>query len=438
MLEKINLLFWGYGTIALILVTGIIFSVKIGFLQLNLPKILRSTIFAKSAKKNGEISRFQALSTALAASMGTGNIVGVAAAISLGGAGAVFWMWVSAFFGMGTAYAENYLGVVYKNKRGKTGDKSAATRPTASSGALTYLEHGLGAKPLAVFYAVAAVLASFGVGNMTQSNAISGALSEGNFGAKIAIGIVTAIAAGAVIIGGAKRIAAASEKIIPIISLFYIVGAVVVIALNYKNIPYAFESIFRGAFGISAVGGGISGTLIKYTVTIGLQRGIFSNEAGMGSSVFVHTETDCKDGAVMGMWAMAEVFIDTLICCSVTALVILTAKTDLNAETITVVSTAFEAGLGQFAGVFIKISSVIFAFATILGWSFYGEKAVFYLTDKKGVKRGYIFVYLALVVVGAVINISIVWQLSDIFNALMLIPNLIGILYLAKEVKKPL
>jgi AGCS family alanine or glycine:cation symporter len=424
MLEKINLLFWGYGTIALILVTGIIFSVKIGFLQFNLPKILRNTIFAKSSKKGGEISRFQALSTALAASMGTGNIVGVAAAISLGGAGAVFWMWVSALFGMGTAYAENYLGVVYKNKKSKT------------SGALTYLEKGL-AKPVAVFYAAAAVLASFGVGNMTQSSAISGALSSGSVALKITIGIITAIFAGLVIIGGAKRIAAASERIIPLISLFYIIGAVVVILINYKNIPYAFESIFKGAFGISAVGGGISGALIKYAVTIGLQRGIFSNEAGMGSSVFVHTETDCKDGSVMGMWAMLEVFIDTLICCTVTALVILTTKTAIDGDTVTAVSTAFGSGLGQFAGVFIKISTVIFAFATILGWSFYGEKAVDYLTGNTIVKKGYVFLYLALVVVGAVVNVAAVWQLSDIFNALMLIPNLIGILYLAKEVQKP-
>jgi AGCS family alanine or glycine:cation symporter len=466
MLEKINLLFWGYGTIALILITGIIFSVKIGFLQFNLPKILRNTIFAKPAKKSGEISRFQALSTALAASMGTGNIVGVAAAITIGGAGAVFWMWVSAFFGMGTAYAENYLGVVYKNKQGKPltnksrnfaakqsensavkqnenyaakqSGNSRADRNLNTSGALTYLEQGLGAKPLAVFYAAATVLASFGVGNMTQSSAISGALSNGNLYIKIAIGIITAICAGAVIIGGAKRIAAASERIIPLISLFYIIGALVVIVMNFRNIPYAFESIFKGAFGVSAVGGGISGALIKHAVTIGLQRGIFSNEAGMGSSVFVHTETDCKDGEVMGMWAMLEVFIDTLVCCTVTALVILCTKTDVNAETITAVSNAFEAGLGRFAGVFINISAVIFAFATILGWSFYGEKAVDYLTDSKAVKRGYIFIYLALTVVGAAVNVSAVWQLSDIFNALMLIPNLFGIIYLAKEVKKPL
>ncbi|MDR0974495.1 MAG: amino acid carrier protein, partial [Ruminococcus sp.] len=336
MLEKINLLLWGYGTIALILVTGIIFTVKIGFLQFRLPKILRNTLLAKTEGKSGEISRFQALSTALAASMGTGNIVGVAAAITVGGAGAVFWMWVSAFFGMGTAYAENYLGVAYKDKL----RRGVFKRNKNSSGALTYLEHGLGSKPLAVFYALTAILASFGVGNMTQANAISGVFIDGNSGVwlKVVIGIVIAVSAGAVIVGGAKRVAAAAERIIPIISLFYIIGAVIVIVINYKNIPIAFESIFKGAFGVTAIGGGVSGVLIKRAVTIGLQRGIFSNEAGLGSSVFVHTETDCKDGSVMGMWAMLEVFIDTIICCSLTAFVILCTDKSSSPDTLIMVS----------------------------------------------------------------------------------------------------
>jgi AGCS family alanine or glycine:cation symporter len=448
MLEKIDLLLWGYGTIALIILTGVFFSVKIGFLQFRLPYILRNTLFAKKSGSSGEISRFQALSTALAASMGTGNIVGVAAAIGIGGPGAVFWMWFSAFFGMGTAYAENYLGVLYKNKY-----------KTKSAGALSYLEKGLGSKPLAIVFAAATVLASFGVGNMTQANAMASAMANamsntissamssvaGGFFAsgdneillKIIVGIITAIAAGSVIIGGAKRIAAAAEKIIPIISLFYIVGALIVIIINYKNIPGAFMNIITGAFGIRAVGGGISGVLIKRAVSIGLRRGIFSNEAGMGSSVFVHTETDCKDGAVMGMWAMLEVFIDTIICCSITAFVILCTKTEIASDTLSAVSSAFEAGIGQFAGIFVNISVAVFVFATILGWSFYGVKAINYLTDKAVVKNAYIFIYIALIAVGAAANEAAVWQLSDIFNALMLIPNLLGILYLSNEVKKP-
>jgi AGCS family alanine or glycine:cation symporter len=434
MLEKINLILWGYGTIALIMSTGLYFSVKIGFAQLFLPKILKNTLFAKREETGGGISRFQALSTALAASMGTGNIVGVAAAIAVGGPGAVFWMWVSAFLGMGTAYAENYLGVTYKNKS-----------KSKFFGAMAYLEKGLGSRKFACVFAAAAVLASFGVGNMVQSNAISNAIGA-SFSAddkliQIATGVITAIVAGIFILGGTKRIAAAVEKIIPIISLFYIIGAIIVIILNMKNIPNAFFSILSGAFGINSITGGISGAMIKRAVTVGLARGIFSNEAGMGSSVFAHTETNCSDGAVMGMWAMLEVFIDTIICCTLTAFVILSVDTTggLLAESniSTAVQTAFESGLGAFAGIFIRISTVIFAFATILGWCFYGEKSMGYLTKNSIAKRSYSYLYIAVIAVGAVSSVNFVWQLSDIFNALMLILNIFGLMYLHKEVQPP-
>ncbi|MDR0943019.1 MAG: amino acid carrier protein [Ruminococcus sp.] len=434
MLEKINLILWGYGTIALIMAAGLYFSVKIGFAQLHLPKILKNTLFAKKESEQGEISRFQALSTALAASMGTGNIVGVAAAIAVGGPGAVFWMWVSAFFGMGTAYAENFLGVTYKNK-----SKSKI------SGSMAYLEKGLGSRKFACVFAAAAVLASFGVGNMVQSNAIAASFSTNDKLIQIVIGVITATAAGIFILGGTKRIAAVLEKIIPVISLFYIIGAVVVIILNIKNIPNAFASIISGAFGMTSVAGGISGAMIKRAVTVGLARGIFSNEAGMGSSVFAHTETDCKDGrpggytagAIMGMWAMLEVFIDTIICCTLTAFVILSADITGSSGVTTAVITAFESGLGQFAGIFIRISTVIFAFATILGWCFYGEKSIGYLTKNRIAKRSYSYLYIAAIALGAVLSVNFVWQLSDIFNALMLILNLFGLMYLHKEVQKP-
>jgi AGCS family alanine or glycine:cation symporter len=430
MLEKINLILWGYGTIALIMLSGLYFSVKIGFLQLHLPKILKNTLFAKKESGKGEISRFQALSTALAASMGTGNIVGVAAAIAVGGPGAVFWMWVSAFFGMGTAYAENFLGVTYKNKF-----------KSKISGSMAYLEKGLGSRKFACVFAGAAVLASFGVGNMVQSNAIAASFSTDNKLIQIVIGIITAIAAGIFILGGTKRIAAAVEKIIPVISFFYILGAIVVIILNIKNIPNAFASIISGAFGINSVAGGISGAMIKRAVTVGLARGIFSNEAGMGSSVFAHTETDCKDGTIMGMWAMLEVFIDTIICCTLTAFVILSVDNTggilADNNVTTAVQTAFESGLGAFAGIFIKISTVIFAFATILGWCFYGEKSMDYLTKNRIAKRSYSYLYIAAIALGAVLSVNFVWQLSDIFNALMLIINIFGLMYLHKEVQKP-
>jgi AGCS family alanine or glycine:cation symporter len=430
MLEKINLILWGYGTIALIMLSGLYFSVKIGFAQLHLPKILKNTLFAKKESGQGEISRFQALSTALAASMGTGNIVGVAAAIAVGGPGAVFWMWVSAFFGMGTAYAENFLGVTYKNKT-----------KSKISGSMAYLEKGLGSRKFACVFAVSAVLASFGVGNMVQSNAIAASFSTDDKLIQIVVGAITAIVAGIFILGGTKRIAIAVEKIIPVISLFYILGAIVVIILNIKNIPNAFVSIVSGAFGINSVAGGISGAMIKRAVTVGLARGIFSNEAGMGSSVFAHTETDCADGTVMGMWAMLEVFIDTIICCTLTAFVILSVDNTggilADNSVTTAVQTAFESGLGAFAGLFIRISTVIFAFATILGWCFYGEKSIGYLTKNRIAKRSYSYLYIAAIALGAVLSVNFVWQLSDIFNALMLIINIFGLMYLHKEVEKP-
>jgi AGCS family alanine or glycine:cation symporter len=424
--EKINAFLWGYGTIFLILGTGIFFTIKLGFIQFRNPLyILKRTLFSKDAPdKKGGVSRFQALSTALAASMGTGNIVGVAAAIAVGGAGAVFWMWVSAFFGMATAYSENFLGVLYKNKSAENEHKA---------GAMLYLEQGLRSRPLSLFYAAAAVAASLGIGNMTQSAAISDTLS--GFGINpIITGVFTAAAASAVIFGGAKRVAKAAERIIPAVSLFYILGAIVVIAMFAENIPGVIAEIFTGAFGIKAAAGGFSGVIIKKAVTIGLQRGIFSNEAGMGSSVLVHTETDCSDPETMGLWAILEVFIDTIICCSVTAFVILATKTAIEGTTTAVVTTAFSKGFGAFAEIFIPVCIIAFAFATVLGWSFYGEKCVTYLSQKKSSQTLYRILYAVFIIIGAAVNTALVWEISDTLNALMLLPNLLGILALSGEV----
>jgi AGCS family alanine or glycine:cation symporter len=449
--EKLNGVLWGYGTIFLILGTGVFFTIKLRFLQFRSPLyILKKTILSKeNPDKTGGVSRFQALSTALAASMGTGNIVGVAAAIAVGGPGAVFWMWVSALFGMATAYSENYLGVLYKNKAKKNkktagknlisdSEKSAVSQSNSdkgenTAGAMLYLEKGLNAKPLAIFYAAAAVAASLGIGNMTQSAAISDTLSS--FGiVPLISGVITAILAALVVFGGARRVAKTAEKIIPAISLFYIIGAVIVIVIFWKNIPAAIIDIFTSAFGMKAAAGGFSGVIIKKAVTIGLQRGIFSNEAGMGSSVLVHTETDCADPETMGLWAVLEVFIDTIICCTVTALVILLTKTPIEGTTTAAVTAAFSAGLGSFAEIFISASIIAFAFATVLGWSFYGEKCVQYLSSKKSSLTVYRTIYIASIIVGAVVSTGLVWEISDTLNALMLLPNLIGILGLSGEV----
>jgi AGCS family alanine or glycine:cation symporter len=423
--EKINEILWGIGTILLIFGTGIFFSIKIGFKQFNLLNILKKTLFLKSekAENSGNLTRFQALSTALAASMGTGNIIGVAAAITIGGAGSIFWMWVSAFFSMGIAYAENYLGVLYKNR---TGSKNG--------GAMLYLEHGLKSKPLSILFAVSAICVSLSMGNTVQSNAI--ALSADTFGIPhLLTGGLVAAAVGFILFGGAARIAKASERIIPFVSGVYIIGCLIAIILNIGGLPAVFGEILKGAFGINAVTGAASGIMIRQALSTGLRRGIFSNEAGMGSSVFVHTETDCKDPETMGLWAILEVFIDTILCCSLTAFVILLTVGG-EFDGVNIVFAAFGSVFGFGAEKFVAVCTILFAFATLIGWSYYGEKSLKYVIKRNSAPTVYRIIYVILIAVGAVINTSFLWGISDIFNALMLLINLFGILFLSREVRK--
>ncbi|MDR0946699.1 MAG: alanine:cation symporter family protein [Ruminococcus sp.] len=424
-IEKINSILWGVGTILLIFGTGIFFSVKIGFKQLNIVNILKKTLLLKSEKSEntGTLTRFQALSTALAASMGTGNIIGVAAAITIGGAGSIFWMWVSAIFSMAIAYAENYLGVLYKKR---TGSKTA--------GAMLYLENGLKSKPLSVLFAVSAIFVSLSMGNTVQSNAI--ALSADTFGIPHFItGLIISAGAGLILFGGAACIAKASERIIPFVSGVYIIGCLIAIFMNLNGLPAVFAGICKGAFGIDAVTGAVSGLMIRQAVTTGLRRGIFSNEAGMGSSVFVHTETDCKDPDTMGSWAILEVFIDTILCCSLTAFVILLTVGG-NSDGVNIVFAAFGSVFGSFAEKFVAVCTILFAFATLIGWSYYGEKSLKYVIKRNSAPTVFRIIYIILIAVGAVINTSFLWGISDIFNALMLLINIFGILFLSREVKK--
>lgn len=430
-IDKINSLIWGTGTVLLIFCTGIYFTIRTGFFQFRKIRVIFSeTLFSCRQKSSSThtVTQFQALSTALAASMGTGNIVGVASAIALGGPGAVFWMWVSAFFGMATAYAENVLGVYYKQKSGKN----------ALNGPMLYLEHGLKSKPAAVIYAFSCMIGSFGIGNMTQANAISEAAFTSFAVPKELCGIVICVLAGIVILGESMRTAKVTEKIIPFISLFYILGSIILIVVFYKEIPSVMSKIFTSAFGLRAAAGGTAGFLIKTAVTTGLKRGIFSNEAGLGSSVLVHTAADCKEPVKMGMWAIAEVFIDTIVCCTVTALVILCTKTPVPTDAgVSVVIDAFSTFFGGFAEIFITVSTTVFAFATLLGWSFYGVQCAEYLCPTKrkiGLALVYKLVFIGLIYIGSITAIKLVWSVSDVFNGLMLIPNLIAILFLSKDV----
>lgn len=421
--SEINNLLWGFGTVLLVFGAGVFFTVKIrGFNFIHIVYIFKSTLFAKRADKNnkkGGISQFQALSTALAASMGTGNIVGVAAAISIGGAGAIFWMWISALFGTALAFAENVLGVRYKNKEG--------TAP------MSYISSAFGKPIFGVVYAAVCGLASFGIGNMTQTNAISAAAGEIGIPPILAGGIA-AICCGAIIFRGAKKVAETAEKIIPAISVLYFLAAVAVIIIFGGNLLPALKSIVTSAMGFGQIAGGFCGAAVKKAVSHGLRRGIFSNEAGMGSSVLVHTETDCKEPVQMGMWAVAEIVIDTIICCTLTALVILvTGANDSGKAGLAMAAEGFRRGLGEYSADFVAVSAIIFAFCTLLGWYFYGEKCLTFITKNKKVLFAFRALYTAAAFVGAVSRLELVWGAADIMNWVMLVINLFAVILLSDE-----
>ncbi len=547
----VNGVVWGIPMLVLIIGTGIFMSVRTGFFQITRIKTWANETFLaifkkKSVTKTDEkkaITQFQALSTALAATIGTGNIAGVATAVCIGGPGAVFWMWLSALFGMMTSFSENVLGIYFrkKNEHGEW-----------SGGAMYYLEEGLKekkglrhiAKPLSVMFAIFCVLASFGIGNMAQSNSISSAM-QSNFNIPTVVtGVVLAVIAALVVLGGIKRIAKVTEKLVPFMAIFYIAGCLIIFVMNFRHIPYVFSSIFKSAFSFSAVAGGVGGYIIKRAVTMGFKRGVFSNEAGLGSSVMVNCASDVKEPVIQGMWGIFEVFFDTIIVCTLTAFVILSspansvsfeealnnvstqpqyftinytdgetnlidsdinpkyivasddaeegtyteysAKTvygqefpvkilnsdnvsgendftfanvmeikgiqakDANGNHLTnengdpiidsveitevngvpLVTYAFSQRLGSVSGKILAVAILLFAFSTTLGWSFYGTKALEYLLGTKATIV-YKIIFVLFIVVGCTMKLGLAWDISDTFNGLMALPNLIGILSLS-------
>lgn len=618
MVEKgnswLNGIVWGIPMLILIIGTGILMTARTGFFQVIRAKFVTNETFLAIFKKRNvtknkdkkSISQFQALSTALAATIGTGNIAGVATAIAIGGPGAVFWMWVSAFFGMMTNFSENVLGIFYrrKNQKGEW-----------SGGAMYYINDGLKekkglkhiAKPLAILFAVFCVLASFGIGNMTQINSIADAMRS-NFGlSTLLVGIALAIIAAIVIVGGIKRIAQVTEKLVPFMALAYIVGAIVIFLVNYKNIPYVFGSIFSSAFKFNSIAGGVGGYVLARAITMGFKRGVFSNEAGLGSSVMVHSASNVKEPVIQGMWGIFEVFFDTIVVCTLTAFVLLSSSsnaisqdeafsnittkgqnfsiaqhienaedtvlidsecnhvvkfadggklynydnplpqyveittldevtgfvqdaqivdantsvknpiavtvngldgqiagdteilkgmpeaievtvygekyhvfvmneadlteneftytnimnvkavqaTDENGnyrftadnapvidhiitepvEGVSLVTFAFSRHFGDIAGKFLAIAILLFAFSTVLGWSFYGTKSFEYLFGTRATII-YKVIFILFIVVGATMNLGLAWDIADTLNGLMAIPNLIGVIALSGVVVK--
>ncbi|MBO4425816.1 MAG: alanine:cation symporter family protein [Clostridiales bacterium] len=407
-------------------------------------------------KEKGSVSQFQALCTALAATIGTGNIAGVSAAICLGGPGAVFWMWIAAFFGMMTNFSENVLGIFYRRKNDEG---------EWSGGAMYYLQDGLGSykgckvigKVLAILFSCFAALASFGIGNMGQINKITLNIESAFFGdisdtmtvagsiklIPLVIGLILMVLSGIIILGGLKRIAAFAEKVVPFMAVAYILGALVLVIIHIPAIPAAFAAIFKFAFGIKPVAGAAAGIVIKDVITQGCKRGVFSNEAGLGSSVMVHSNSDVKEPVKQGMWGIFEVFADTSVVCTMTALVVLTSGfIDLDTglakegvEDATLVAKAFSSVFGKGGEYFIAVAILLFAFTTVLGWSHYGSKAVEYLMGTKAAKV-YKVLFVLMIVAGALMESSLAWDISDTFNGFMMIPNLIGVIALFPLVKK--
>ena len=469
-LEKINSavngFVWGKFGLFLLIAVGIIATVCTKVFQVShiglwfkntLGSLFKKHVIGHS-KEKGSISPFQALCTALAATVGTGNIAGVAAAICVGGAGAVFWMWVAAFFGMMTNYAENVLGIYFRRKN---------SDGEWSGGAMYYLRDGLGAKKhckyigkvLAVLFCIFTMLASFGIGSMGQVNKIVTnvatafdvrALSSIEvFGGislyNIILGAVIMLLVAIITLGGLKRIANVAEKVVPFMVVLFVAGSLIVIGVNYEHIIPTFKAIFVNAFKPEAFVGGTLGAAISMAVTQGFKRGVFSNEAGLGSSVMVHSNSNVKEPVKQGMWGIFEVFADTMVVCTMTALVVLTSGV-FNAKTGEIVEGLSDATLvgGAFNSVFswgdigqkfIAIAMFLFAFTTVLGWSHYGSKAWEYLFSEK---TTIIFriIHVCTIIFGAVLTSSLAWDISDTFNGLMMIPNLIGVLVLIPLVVK--
>lgn len=428
--ETINNFVWGPVILVLLVGTGIYLTVGTKFFTFTkFGYVLKNTllkIFDKSEVGEGEVTPFQAVSTALAATVGTGNIAGVATAIAIGGPGAIFWMWISALFGMATKFAEVVLSIEYREQ---TEDGRYVGGP------MYYIKNGLNSKWLSYVFAIFAAFAAFGIGNMVQSNSVAASL-EITFGVnKWVTGIVLAILASFVIFGGLKRIASVTETLVPFMAAFYVIGGVAILIMNISNIPAAFKLIFESAFSGTAAIGGFIGSSMVMALRMGVARGVFSNEAGLGSAPIAHAAATTDHPVRQGLWGVFEVFMDTIVICTITALaIILTGVWDTGETGAALTTMAFEQSI-PFGGYIISIGILLFAFSTLLSWSYYGERAAEFIFGPKIIKP-YRIIWIPFIVVGAVGGLETLWTIADTLNGLMAIPNLIGILGLSGVVFK--
>lgn len=428
---------WGPFTIIMLVGTGIYLSFGTRFVQFRKMKVAIKSLFEKNDDDEGDISPFQALMTSLAATIGTGNIVGVSSAIAIGGPGAVFWMWISGAIGGATRFAEAFLAIKYRETN-DAGEKSGGPMYYIKNGIQDH--YGVNMAWLGGAFAVFGLMASFGTGNMAQANSVSQSL-EITFGINPVIsGVVMAVLTAVVILGGVKNIGKVTEKIVPVMAIVYILGSLFAILSNYQYIPHVFGMIFSNAFTDKAVGGGVIGTVLR----MGIARGVFSNEAGLGSAPIAHAASKNNNPVTEGLTASLSTFIATLVVCSMTAFVILASPViSMTAEGVmeiqgnlqgaVLTTTAFDSLLPGIGGYIVSFGLVFFAFSTILGWYYYGVKCAEFIAGVK-ITKIYTWAWIGLVFVGAIIPLEIVWGLSDLFNGLMALPNLIGLIALSPVV----
>lgn len=445
-MEMIHWLVWGPWTLLLFLGTGLWFTLRSGVFQIRGVRIwLGSTVGtlwksgSREAGDSRHISQFQSACTALAATIGTGNIVGVATALTAGGPGALFWMWLSAGIGMMTAYAETWLGQKYRYRR---------TDGHWMCGPMVYMERGLKCPELGILYAFLAVMASLGMGSMVQSNSMSETIQGWWTGdiMPVLIGLAAVFLTAWVIRGGVGRIASVTERLVPLSAGIYLIFSLIVIFSCWQLLPEIFAEIFREAWKPAAAGGGLSGFLLSRSVRYGMSRGVFSNEAGLGSLAVLHGAAEDTSPEQQGMWAMFEVFFDTIVICTLTALVILCithmVQPPVGSDGAVLTSWCFSRRLGKLGEVLVSGSMVVFAFATIIAWYYLGRQATAYLLERIWSGKlaatvgmnGYTLMYLGAVFAGCVSRLEIVWLISDIWNGLMAYPNLLALWILSGEI----
>lgn len=441
----VNNFIWGVPAMICIVGVGILLTVKTRFIQVRkfgtAMKTTIGKIFNKKDASEGSITPFQAVCTALAGTVGTGNIAGVAGAIAIGGPGAVFWMWCSAFLGMCTKYAEVLLAVQYR-ERNADGD--------LVGGPMYYIKNGLSKKWhfLAYAFALFGVITVFGTGNATQVNTIVSSINAAlkdfnlveNAGSpylNLVFGIIIAAMVAMVLLGGIKRIGSVTEKLVPFMALLYVILALGVVFINIRNVPAVFTSIFAGAFNPKAFTGGVIGSLFM-SMKKGVSRGIFSNEAGLGTGSIAHACSDTSNPVKQGLFGIFEVFTDTIIICTLTALVILTSGVTINygqAAGADLTINGFTSAYGNWVSIFTAVALCCFAFSTIIGWGLYGSRCVEFLFSSKAI-RPFLVIYSFVSVIGATMDLGLMWDISDTFNGLMAIPNLIALFLLSGTVVK--